>query len=324
MSKLHIPNSIALRNFDSIFQGNDFIFDKNVDISFHPTYVAMHPVGIAFYAALQDYWTENGITRNASINPDIKSIPYLQRMGFFNCMGFRDPKSIKSHDETGRFIPLKKITNGQELESFIKTIDPILHTSRDNSRAIKHVFSELIRNVLEHSESRFGANVCASYNKKKKKILIGISDAGVGLKQSLRKHHSIKSDEEAILKAITPGITGSTKRIGGNEQNAGAGLFFTKSIAKATRNHFLIYSGTSYFKLLTSKAGSQIEYIPDPKKDRAKIKNNLPYFHGTLVGIDIHISDEKAFNNLIENIGKAYQLGVKNTQKDYYKRINFT
>lgn len=112
--------------------------------------------------------------------------------------------------------------------------------------------------------------------------------------------------------------------MGGNEQNAGAGLFFTKSIAKATRNHFLIYSGTSYFKLLITNPGKLIAFNPNPNEDKARVVHNLPYFQGTLVGIDIHISDQKAFNNLIENIGKAYQLGVKKTQKDFYKKIKFT
>ena len=39
MGKLYIPNSIALRNFDSIFTNNDFDFsDGQADIGFHPNY----------------------------------------------------------------------------------------------------------------------------------------------------------------------------------------------------------------------------------------------------------------------------------------------
>lgn len=109
MSRLYIPNSIALRNFDSIFKNNDFIFDDDrIDISFHPTYVAMHPVGIAFYAALADYWREKRIDVNGTLNLKIRSIPYLQRMGLFSSMGFIEPLTTKTHDETGRFIPLTK------------------------------------------------------------------------------------------------------------------------------------------------------------------------------------------------------------------------
>jgi uncharacterized ubiquitin-like protein YukD len=46
--------------------------------------------------------------------------------------------------------------------------------------------------------------------------------------------------------------------------------------------------------------------------DRAKIRTDLPKFQGTLVGIDINIDDNEAFNNLIENIGQAYKISVKN------------
>lgn len=284
----------------------------------------MHPIGLVFYAALMDFWRKNKISRNAAIDYKIKSIPYLQRMGFFSSLGYKNPLEIKNHDETGRFIPLTKITNGAELEAFIKSIDPILHTTRDNSRAIKHVFSELIRNVLEHSQSLYGANVCATYNKKRKKISIGISDAGQGLANSLKRHHAISDNTDAIIKSLTPGITGSTKRIGGNEQNAGAGLFFTKCIAQSTRNHFLIYSADAYYKLLITPNDKKIQFSPDPKLDRSKMKENLPSFSGTVVGIDIQIDNDKAFNNLIENIGKAYQLGVRKSIKEYHKRIKFT
>ena len=53
--------------------------------------------------------------------------------------------------------------------------------------------------------------------------------------------------------ALTPGISGATPRIGGNETNAGAGLYFIKSIAQSSENFFVIYSGKSMFKLLKSQ-----------------------------------------------------------------------
>lgn len=325
MSELYIPNSVALRNFDSLFKKNDFAFnDSHVQITFHPTYVAMHPVGLAFYAALSDHFRNNSIILTAELNPTIKSIPYLQRMGFFKALHFSDPIQTKTHEEAGRFISLMKIRNSDELDKFIKDIDPILHTTRENSRVIKHVFSELLRNVLEHADAALGGNVCATYNRRRKKISIGISDAGKGLFNSLRRFHEISNHRQAIISALTPGITGTTSRLGGTSENAGAGLFFTKCIAQSTKNHFLIYSGNSYFKLKLTPGGKKISFNPSPENDYCSIRDNLPYFQGTLVGIDINIEDDEAFNNLISNIGSAYQLSVKKTKKDYFKRIKFT
>jgi anti-sigma regulatory factor (Ser/Thr protein kinase) len=284
----------------------------------------MHPIGLAFYAALGDYFKEQECEIEGRINYSIRSIPYLQRMGLFSALGFkREVIDINEHEESGRFIPLKKIYTNADLNKFIKEIDPILHTTRENSRSIKHVFSEILRNVIEHAYPKYGANVCATYNRKRKKISIGISDAGIGLAESLRESHHIKDDKEAIIKALTPGITGKTKRLGGTAENAGAGLFFTKGIAQSTRNHFIIYSNSAYYKLLSTPKGSRLSYNPNPEMDRAKIRTDLPKFQGTLVGIDINIDDNESFNNLIENIGQAYKISVKKSQTDYYKRIKF-
>jgi len=325
MSKLYIPNSVALRNFDALFKGNDFLFNNGkVEINFHPNYVALHPVGLAFYAALSDLLRIKGCKFKGKINYSMRSIPYLQRMGLFKALGFRNPVKTEEHEETGRFIPLTKISNSQQLDVFIKNIDPILHTNRENSFAIKHVFSEILRNVIEHSRAEFGGNVCATYNRKKKKISIGISDAGIGLFNSLIVNHKVTDDQDAIVKALTPGISGATSRLGGNAENAGAGLFFTKCIAASTRNHFLIFSGNSYFKLKITPKNKVIAFNPNPMDDYCSFRKSLPYFNGTLVGIDINIEDNKAFNNLIDNIGQAYTQGVKRSQKTYYKKINFS
>lgn len=325
MSRLYIPNSVALRNFDALFKENDFVFDNGrVEINFHPNYVALHPVGLAFYAGISDILKMKDCEFKGEINTYMKSIPYLQRMGLFRTLGFENPVKTEEHEETGRFIPLKKIRDNAELDTFIKNIDPILHTNRENSRAIKHVFSEILRNVLEHSRAKYGGNVCATYNRKRKKISIGISDAGIGLFNSLKTNHKISDDKDAIIKALTPGISGATPRLGGNAENAGAGLFFTKCIASSTRNHFLIYSGSAYFKLKITPKNKIIAFNPNPNDDHCTFRTSLPYFQGTLVGIDINIEDNKAFNNLISNIGQAYAQGVKKMQKNYYKQINFS
>jgi hypothetical protein len=53
MSNLYIPNSVALRNFDTIFKNNDFDFsDKKVSVSFYDKYIAMHPVGPCFLCSI--------------------------------------------------------------------------------------------------------------------------------------------------------------------------------------------------------------------------------------------------------------------------------
>lgn len=325
MGTLYVPNSISPVNFEAIFKNNTLDFsDLKADISFHPKYVAMHPVGLAFYAALADDFASKGVEVQATINKKIPSIPYLQRMGLFRVLGFEDPISIKEHEEAGRFIPLMKIRSNEELDSFLKQIDPVLHTTRENSKTIKHVFSETLRNVLEHSQSKFGGNVCATYNRRRQKISIGISDAGIGLYNSLRRNHRVGSHKEALLLALQPGISGTTSRIGGTSDNAGAGLFFTKCIAQSTKNYFLIYSGDAYFKLKLTPKGKPIEFKANPLEDYSTMRESLPVFNGTLIGIDINIADTEAFNSIMRNVGVAFSYALNKARKDYYKRIKFT
>lgn len=120
MSSLYVPNSVALRNFDSLFKNNNFDFSNSkVHITFHDRYIAMHPVALAFYAALADHFEVNSIETTAAINYAIRSIPYLQRMGLFRVFKYRDPVPTVIHEETGRFIPLMKIRNSNELDNFI-------------------------------------------------------------------------------------------------------------------------------------------------------------------------------------------------------------
>ena len=92
MATLYIPNSVNLRNFDALFRDNSFDFsDGHAEIRFHPTMVALHPVGLAFYAALGDRLQAAGVRTTAEINERIHTIPFLQRMGLFGALGSGGP-----------------------------------------------------------------------------------------------------------------------------------------------------------------------------------------------------------------------------------------
>ena len=63
------------------------------------------------------------------------------------------------------------------------------------------------------------------------KSLSGKNHNGIGIRNSLLTFWSshARTDLEAIKWAMTPGISGTTRKEGGTEDNAGAGLFFIKS-----------------------------------------------------------------------------------------------
>ncbi|NTU46512.1 hypothetical protein HGA88_02705 [Candidatus Roizmanbacteria bacterium] len=108
-------------------------------------------------------------------------------------------------------------------------------------------------------------------------------------------------------------------------ENAGAGLFFIKSIAKITRNYFVIYSGGAEYTLL--KYRKRIKGLPklyaDPEKDRHSAKDTLPNFQGTLVAVDLSLHETPEFNYLLSNIGDVYDKAIRDRKRAKYKTPKF-
>ena len=201
---------------------------------------------------------------------------------------------------------------------------PLLHLEPKHAEPIKYIVSELVRNVLEHASSKDGAVLCAQYYKKSNTIKIGIADTGVGIKKTINMSHKANTHLEAIRLALNPGITGTTRREGGTELNAGAGLFFIKSIAKVNRDFYMIYSGDAMFKLLkTNRSTKRIRLFADPFEDRHSNEENLPYWNGTVVGIDLSLDATEEFSILLDLIRKIYVKTIKERKKARYRRPKF-
>jgi anti-sigma regulatory factor (Ser/Thr protein kinase) len=241
-------------------------------------------------------------------------------MGLYNYLGIESPDHIESHDAAGRFIPLTTITTSTELSNFLNDVIPILHLPPEQARSIRYILSELVRNVLEHSFSTDGAIVAVQYYKKTNTIRIGIVDSGIGILSSMSDAYHPTNDLQAIKYALMPGVTGTTRREGGTDYNAGAGLFFIKSIASINEDLLLIYSGSAMYKLLKN---SRKRLYADPDRDNHSEKTELPYWQGTVVGIDINLNSNEAFTTLLKLIQDTYSEAVKERRKERYRRAQF-
>ena len=312
--KIHLPNSAFLGNIDSILKSFDNSEKTKLEITANTKWISIHPLVLSMIAAL-------GLTLNpANIKCqtlEAKSKHYLERMGLFRMLRIKSNISIKEHESAGRFIPLTQIRNSDELTKFITDIVPLLHLEPKQAEPIKYVISELVRNVLEHSESNNGAIVSAQYYTKSNTIRIGIADTGVGIKETIKVSHNVSDDIGAIRLALVPGITGATRREGGTERNAGAGLFFIKSIAQVNRNFFVIYSGNAMYKLLKSKTP---KLNADPFEDRHSKSSDYPCWQGTAVGIDISLDQKQDFSMLLELIRKTYIGTIRERKKEVNKK----
>jgi len=312
--KIHIPNSAFLGNIDAFLRGFDPSSPNVLEITVNQSWLAVHPAVLSMIASL-------GLT----VKPEnirceklqARSAGYIVRMGLFKLLNVSVDLSVTEHAPEGRFIPLTHIRNSNEATEFITEMIPLLRLDVEQRETLVYIVSELVRNVLDHAEAPNGAILCAQYFKKSNSIRIGIADTGVGIKTTINRAHGAKTDLDAIRLALTPGITGKTQRAGGTGENAGAGLFFIKSIADVNRDYFVIYSGSGFYKLL-KKTSARRHLNADPFADRHSQKDNLPYWKGTVVGIDITLDQTKEFSLLLRAIHDVYA-NLKNKQVEYKK-----
>jgi len=319
--RIHLPNSAFLGNIDPFFRAFDSSNSKKLEITSNKKWISVHPVVLSMVAALG---LKVGKSNVHCEKMEATSKHYFERMGLFSFLGIKSGINITKHEPAGRFIPLTQIKDSGELTKFITEMIPLLHLDPKQAEPIRYIVSELVRNVLEHSQSKFGAILSAQYYKRSNTIRIGIADTGIGIKQSINMSHSASTDLEAIKLALTPGITGTTRREGGTEYNAGAGLFFIKSIAKVNRDFFILYSGTAMYKLLKSGQEKQhIQLYADPSRDRHSEDVDIPYWNGTIVGIDISLDSTKEFSILLDLIRDTYVKTIKERKKARYRRPRF-
>lgn len=318
--KIHLSNCNWIHNMESFIRSFDTSDESILEITSNKKWVSAHPVVLCMITGLTLFMKEHGATIN--FEPmEAKSKNYFERMGLYQTLGIDSGIKIKSKDSTGRFIPLKIITNYPELTSFIQEIIPLYHIESKHFSAINMVITELVRNVFEHSGSEHGAIICAQYHKDSKIIRIGVVDTGEGLLDSLRIHKP-KNHLHAILLALTPGVTGTTSKIGGySSENAGAGLFQVRALAKSTKNYFMIYSGKGFYKLLQGKK-EKTKIIANPSDEPFTSYDNLPYWHGTVVAVDLCL-DNLDYNLTLEEIKKVYRSGRKEHIKKVYKKPTF-
>lgn len=318
--RIYLPNSAFLGNIDPFLRSLDTKSPEILEITANKKWISIHPVVLAMVAAL-----------GAAIKPEnihfekleAKSKHYLERIGLFKLLGLKSDIKITEHESAGRFVPLSKISNSEELSRFIVDVVPLLHLRPNQAEPIKYIVSELVRNVFEHSLSKSGAVLCAQYYKKSNTIRIGIVDAGIGIKRSIDVSYKTRSDMEAIKLALTPGITGTTNKIGGTEFNAGAGLFFIKSIAKVSRDFFIIYSGNAMYKLLKGGAKTKTILYVDPFRDRHSKGDDFPYWQGVAVGIDISLKQRQEFSQLLDFMRDVYIKAINEQKKAKYKKAKF-
>lgn len=296
-----IPNEASIHTLRSFLSGNQFFPDAptSFHLRFHPRFVYIQPFVLSMLAAWGNFWKSRQVPIRCH-NLKAGGIDYAWRMGLFKMLEVAYTPRREEHEEAGRFIPLTKIASGADLTKFLTDVAALLHRP-EHVAAVQYCLSETIRNVLEHAGGA-PAFACAQYYPNAHRISIGVADCGVGILKSLSRYHEVSEDRSALTLALTPGITGAPRGMYGTSDNAGVGLFFTKSIAKSSRQYFAILSGTAAYRLRRIRRKDKFALYIDPKRDRHDLFDGLPSWSGTVVAADIGIRQQRTFESTMAAI----------------------
>ena len=158
----------------------------------------------------------------------------------------------QSYTEGKTYSPVEHIDNRLTVEKVADHITSILLQNfndlkpvdrKDLRDYLQYLFSELMNNVADHSRSDVGGYAMAQYYPQKSKVQFAVADRGVGFLANIRLTYAeIKSEAEAIRKALEKGVTSTPARMYAQPQNAGYGLYALFKIIELTGGEFLIIS----------------------------------------------------------------------------------
>jgi hypothetical protein len=220
---------------------------------------------------------------------------YAARMRLFEHLGIDYRPAQIEHEEAGRFLPITRVASKAEVGPVIGDISALLHLQDDpeSLAAVQYCVSELLRNVLEHSGAPNGAFVCAHRytDTAPHRVSIAVADCGRGIADHLGVAYpeALKNDAVALGLAMRPGITGAKPGPYGTSDNAGAGLFITRCMAKGTGGYFCLISGRAAFRQRRSRSNDdEIQLFVDPYDDARHDRYETgARWQGTVVGLEI-------------------------------------
>jgi anti-sigma regulatory factor (Ser/Thr protein kinase) len=160
-------------------------------------------------------------------------------------------------------IPVMQFRTGQDQYEAVtlvteKILSALSSFDRNHLKAIEWSLNEITDNVINHAQSPIGGLVqITNFGREQKAIEFCVCDAGIGIPTSLRSgHQEIRSDQEALDKAIREGVT-RDKRVG-----QGNGLYGSWRITQISGGSFEIHAGNASLSSWPDALHIRPEVIP--------------------------------------------------------------
>lgn len=265
-----IPDRLTFRSaiefcthLDLIEESDKYCFDyKNMSL--------VEPFGMLITGAkIRQFMRKRGNLNYSDIN--FKQHTYAANMGFFNSVMQEYGKQPGELPGNQNYIPITKLSVKTLHEESRKDHEHVVDTVERESKRLASVLSkgnktlqviltysirEIIRNAVEHSGAK---NIWFSgqYWPTKDRVEIAILDEGMGIRKSLSENPriQIKSEHDALLLSIEPGVTGKRPTIYNQNDpyaNSGFGLFVTSRIC-IEGGDYSICSGSSALGISSRK-----------------------------------------------------------------------
>ncbi len=234
-----------------------------------------------------------------------RAVGYAEYMRFFQACGF-DGSNAAIVDEGNSYLPITyaKISElvaghghqGSRIESIAAQLaHHFLHESSSPVfTAVAYSFSEMIRNVVEHSKSET-IGYCAQFWQSRDLVEIAIVDNGIGVRQSLENnpHLTTVTDSDALKFALMPGVSGKMfggvpNQFGNDFQNSGYGLYMNYRLCNEGGD-FFISSGQS--GLYRTKDADKNEYYETA-------------FPGTILRLRLSTTNLQNYEKLLDEFRK--------------------
>ena len=244
------------------------------------------PYGMVGILEIGEFLKSQGAQKILYLPESEEVLKYLERMDFFRFAGkYFDLRPPQPHI-SGKYLRSSYSDVLLEITPIEKSDDIhfIVGRVKDRAHAIlaKHLhyderaingfivaLSEVCQNIIEHSETKgfVGIQKYHFQGMNKNIVKIAVMDIGIGFRMSLSVRFSLKSDLEAIEKAL---IHGASRYA---EKGRGHGLAAVRRFVNQWNGKLSIRSGTAKLSIIPQWAwGKEKEF-------------NLAYFPGSQVNI---------------------------------------
>lgn len=181
---------------------------------------------------------------------------YLARVGVKRLLGYDDDYPHRRNDGE-RLTSVTEVADHTDRQKARRQLLDVLGIQHDGTRLVlDYCLEEILRNVEDHADSPTNALVQAQYYETRNEVVFAIADTGRGVLWNLRqRHQQLENDEEALIAALQPGVSGRNTRKG---SNAGLGLTVSSSLVTGVNGTFQVASGTALRVLKKGRAETQL------------------------------------------------------------------